>query len=85
MLLTNDEVTNAMTLSTAGVRAAMKEGGYDAKDISDATFLGMSLSGQFVYEITYPDDTGDGDATGRVYLSFSRRAFSTKHYLVGDF
>lgn len=85
MLLTAGEVTNAMTLSTAEVRAAMKEGGYDSKDILDSKFLGMNPVGQFVYEITYPSEVDEGEDTGRVYLNYVRKAFSKVHYLTGDY
>ena len=83
MLLTKDEVTRAMNLTTAEVRAAMREGGYGAEDIHDAMFLGMNPAGQFVYEISFPD--GEDEGVGKVYLKFARKAFSRVHYLTGDF
>jgi hypothetical protein len=85
MLLTNGEVTNAMTLSTAEVRAAMELGGYGAKDITGSSFKGMRPDGTFVYEITFPSDVDDGDDTGNVFLNYRRKAFSKVHYLVGGF
>ncbi len=85
MLLTKDEVARAMNLTTAEVRAAMKEGGYGAEDIHDAMFIGMNPIGQFVYEITFPDPEGEDEAVGKVYLKFARKAFSRVHYLTGEF
>ena len=85
MLLTDKEVTHAMNLSTAEVRAAMELGGYGAKDIKDSRFKGMRPDGTFVYEITFPSDGDEGDDTGNVFLNYRRKAFSKVHYLVGGF
>ena len=84
MLLTKEQVFAAMNLTTAEVRAAMKEGGYGASnDIHDAMFLGMNPMGQFVYEISFPE--GEDEGVGKVYLKFARKAFSKVHYLTGDY
>ncbi len=85
MLLTNTEVTHAMNLSTAEVRAAIKKGGYVEDDIKDSKFLGMRPGGVFVYEITFPSQVDEGDDTGRVYVKYVRKAFSSVHYLTGEY
>jgi len=69
MLISKEDIVYACNLFTDDVFRAMRAGGYSDL-ITGTKFLGMSELGTFVYEITYPNDEGDGICTGKVYLKF---------------
>jgi len=84
MHITKAEIEHAINLNDRQVFEAMFEGGYN-ESFWGVAFIGMSMSGQFIYSITYEDsETGD-DATGRVYLKYARKPFTNTMYLVGEY
>ena len=54
MLIPKRYVLEAMNLDAVGVNQALRNGGYSDDDIVSAVYLGMSITGNFVYEI-YPN------------------------------
>ena len=83
MLASAVQVKQAMELSRTEVIRALANSGYnDGNEITEVRFKGFNGTG-FVYEITYPDPENEGDdgeeafATGNIYVSLKRRAFSS--------
>jgi hypothetical protein len=85
MLIGAEQMKKAMELSVAEVCEALQRSGYsDLNDISEVRFKGFN--GEcFVYEITYPDPESEGAATGNVFISMKRRAFSSTFEFYGEF
>jgi hypothetical protein len=70
MILKKEHVTKAMQLGAGDINRALERGGYTDK-VTSVDFVGMTTTGNFVYDTEYFDlDTGNKQ-TGRVYVSYN--------------
>lgn len=84
MLATKEDLKHATELNRAEIIRALSNSGYGSEDIIDVTYKGFN-GRQFVYEITYPSPEDDCQATGQVFISLKRLAFSTKFDFYGEY
>lgn len=79
MLLKKEHVTKAMQLTTGDVRQALQRSGY-TDPISAVTFMGMTTSGSFVYDVSYINiDTGHTE-DGAVFVYYSDKGLLHADY-----
>lgn len=67
MLLTQEQVTRCMNLSTQDLCRAMERSGYGSEGVRCAEFQGVNSDGHYVYRYQFPDETGAWEF-GRVYI-----------------
>lgn len=80
MLLELENIKYATELSVAAIELAFARNGYPDEKFVTADFIGMTPTGSFVYQCTYPDmDTG-GSCNARTYLNYNKDGI-----LVGDY
>lgn len=82
MFLTKEQIIAATNLSAVGINDALKKGGYEDV-VTDATFIGMSRGGSFIYECVYNEE-GD-EATARVFVYFEKDVITKEFALVADY
>ena len=85
MLITKQQIADAMDLNVPAVRTAMYRGGYPDSDneIKSAEFLGVNAQFDFVYGIAFLYE-GEID-NGQVYLKFVRDISTQEYQLHGSY
>lgn len=68
MLIPKNCVIEAMDLTTEGVKKTLRENGYEVDTITSSEYLGMNTDGNFVYNITYPDEISGSETTSNIYV-----------------
>lgn len=63
------ELEQYTTLDRYGIRSALERSGYMGMSFESVKFIGLTNSGDFCYSVTYFDDAGTGEETGKVYIS----------------
>ena len=46
--------------------------GYTGAQFKSAEFIGITNSGQFCYKVVYHDESGTGQAVGKVFLTYNK-------------
>lgn len=76
------ETLKTLTTQTpAGLTQILKASGYTGCFFKSATFLGMTNGGEFCYKVTYHDDSGEGEAVGKVFVKYD----TATGYITADF
>ena len=70
MILAN-ELTKYTELDRYEIRNILARSGYTGMSFNSVKFVGLTNSGDFCYRVTYFDDSGNGEETGKVYVSKS--------------
>ena len=65
------ELNKFITLDRYELRNILARSGYTGMSFKSANFLGVTNSGDFCYKVTFFDDAGTGEETGKVYVSKS--------------
>lgn len=65
------ELEKFTTLNRYEMRNILARSGYTGMSFESVNFLGLTNSGDFCYKVTYFDDAGTGEETGKVYVSKS--------------
>ncbi len=60
------------TLTTMGTHALKMALGSSGCNFKTARFLGITNGGQFCYSVTYHNDSGEGEATGKVFVTYNQ-------------
>ena len=63
------ELEKYTTLDRYELRGVLERSGYTGMSFESVKFLGLTNSGHFCYNVTYFDDAGTGEETGKVYIS----------------
>ncbi len=80
-MITADRLQLLTTMGTHALKMALGSSGYTGCSFKTARFLGITNGGQFCYSVTYHDDSGEGEATGKVFISYD----SVKDSITADF
>jgi hypothetical protein len=70
-MITADTLKTLTTFTTHGLAMALHHSGYTGAVFKTAKFLGITNGGQFCYSVTYYDETLEGEATGKVFLTYN--------------
>jgi len=65
------ELNKYTTLDRYELARVLARCGYTGESFKSVNFLGLTNSGDFCYSVKYFDDSGTGEATGKVYVSKS--------------
>lgn len=60
------------TQTPSGLTQILKHSGYTGCFFKSAEFIGITNGGQFCYKVTYHDDSGEGEAVGKVFVSYNK-------------
>lgn len=69
------------TLTPTGLTQVLKASGYTGCFFKSAVFLGITNGGDFCYKVTYHDDSGEGEAVGKVFVKYDH----STHAMTADF
>lgn len=59
------------TQTPTGLTQILKASGYTGCFFKSAVFLGITNGGEFCYKVTYYDDSGEGEAVGKVFVKYN--------------
>ena len=80
MILANT-LTTLTTMDTKALARVLDASGYAMCSFKTAKFVGITNSGDFCYAVTYYDDNGLGEATGKVFVKYDH----STHAMTADF
>ena len=69
-MITASTLQTLTSFTTRGLAIALKDSGYTGAHFLTATFVGITNSGEFCYSVSYPDESGTGEAVGKVFLKY---------------
>ena len=69
-MITADALKTLVSFSPRGLSDALHHSGYTGAFFKSSEFLGITNSGEFCYSVTFPDENGEGDAVGKVFLTY---------------
>ena len=69
-MLTADNVKILTTMGTSQLKMTLASSGYTGNNFKSAKFLGITNGGQFCYSATYYDESGEGEAEGKVFVTY---------------
>ena len=69
-MITADTLNTLTSFTTHGLAMALHQSGYTGAAFKSCKFLGITNGGQFCYKVTYYDETLEGEAVGKVFLSY---------------
>ncbi len=64
-----DELSKFATLDRYELSNILDRSGYKDCSFNSVKFLGLTNSGNFCYSVKYFDDQGEGEETGKVFVS----------------
>lgn len=70
-MITADTLKTLTSFTTHGLAMALHHSGYSGVTFKKAKFLGITNGGQFCYQVTYYDDTLEGEVTDKVFLTYN--------------
>ena len=65
------ELNKYTTLDRYELARVLARSGYTGESFKSVNFIGLTNSGDFCYSVKYFDESGEGEATGKVYVSKS--------------
>lgn len=71
-MITADKVKLLTSQTPTGLSQILKHSGYTGCFFKRAEFVGITNGGQFAYRVNYHDDSGEGEAVGKVFLSYKK-------------
>ena len=66
-----EELNKFTTLDRHDLSQILARTGYTGVSFKSVNFIGLTNSGDFCYSVKYFDESGEGEATGKVYVSKS--------------
>lgn len=69
-MITADTLNTLTSMGPKGLAVILDQSGYSKCSFKSAKFLGITNGGQFCYSVTYYDENREGDAVGKVFLSY---------------
>ena len=75
-MITADKLNTLTQLGPKGLAVVLDNSGYSMCAFKTAEFLGITNGGQFCYKVTYYDDNGEGEAVGKVFVTYDHAADS---------
>lgn len=63
------ELNKYTSLDRYDLAKVLARSGYTGESFKSVNFLGLTNSGDFCYSVKYFDDSGEGEVTGKVYVS----------------
>lgn len=76
-----DTVKMLTTLTTTRLTQVLNASGYTGCFFKAAEFKGITVDGDFCYEVTYYDDNGLGEEVGKVFIKYNHGT----HAVTADF
>ncbi len=73
-MITADKLKALTTCGPTMLAKILDASGYSMCAFKTAKFLGITNGGQFCYSVTYHDENGEGEAVGKVFLSYDHAA-----------
>ena len=71
-MITAEKLKVLTTFGTHMLASVLDASGYKMCSFKTAKFLGITNGGQFCYSVTYHDEAGTGEETGKVFVSYDR-------------
>ena len=75
-MITADTLKTLTEMGPKGLSVILSQSGYSGNSFKSAKFLGITNGGQFCYSVTYYDDAGTGEETGKVFLTYDHASGS---------
>ena len=69
-MITADTLQTLTTFGPKGLAVLLADSGYSGASFKTIKFLGITNGGQFCYGVTYYDESGEGEETGKVFLTY---------------
>ena len=80
MLLTLNDITAAMNVTPADIKAALARNGYIEDAPLSANYMGMTANGSFVHNVSFNDHISGTVEDGMIYVHYN-----DKRELVADY
>ena len=80
-MITADTLKTLTSFGPKGLSVVLDNSGYSMCAFKAAEFLGITNGGQFCYKVTYYDDNGEGEAVGKVFVTYDHAT----HSITADF
>ena len=80
-MITAEKLTALTTCGPGELSMILHDSGYTGCSFKDARFLGLTNGGQFCYSVTYHNENGEGEAVGKVFVTYDR----TLNQMTADF
>lgn len=80
-MITADTLRTLTTLGTYSLGQLLHSSGYSGASFKSSEFSGINSDGDFVYTVTYWDDAGTGEETGRVFIHYD----AASHKISADY
>ena len=61
------------TLRTYALSRLLEMSGYTGVSFRAADFVGINDAGEFCYSVTYHDEDGTGETTGKVFVKYDHK------------
>jgi hypothetical protein len=74
MRMSAETVKQLTTLGPYALCRILEVSGYTGQSFKTALFEGIGDSGDFVYKVTFHDDSGLGEDSGKVYVHYDPAA-----------
>ena len=79
MLLTTAVIDRGIRLDEYDLRMILRDSEYNGMSFASAQFVGINENAQFVYEVTFHDESGTGEIeTGHVFVRYVREGDTGK-------
>lgn len=69
-MLTAEKLKTLTELGPKGLAVFLAQSGYTGASFKTVKFIGLTNGGQLCYKVTYFDDAGTGEETGKVFISY---------------
>jgi hypothetical protein len=70
-MITAENLTLLSTMGPTALARVLDSSGYKMCVFKTAKFLGLTNGTQFCYQVTYHDESGQGEDVGKVFVSYN--------------
>ena len=73
-MITAEQLPALIKIRAPELNSLARANGYKGPAFSSCKFLGITNGGQFCYQVTYFDETLEGEVLGKVFLTYNHTA-----------
>ena len=70
-MITAEKLEALVSCGPGELSMILHDSGYTGCSFKTARFLGLTNGGQFCYSVTYHDEAGTGEETGKVFVGYN--------------
>lgn len=77
-MISAETLKTLVSFTPVALSKGLEMSGYSGQSFKNAEFLGITNGGQFCYKVTYYDESGLGETTDKVFLTYNHQMGSVK-------